>query len=484
MISNKYTEEKVEISQEGQYTIKKEKIELSVIKKTSKRLGVMIVGWGGNNGSTLTAGLIAKKQNLKWRNKNGEHRVEFLGSISQFGSVHIGYDINGKPHSKLFKELEDMYSPDELVISGWDICGDDLYTAVQKACVIDYELLNQMKNTLSKLKPLKSIYDPNFIANNQNTRVNNIISNTNKLLQLNIITNDIIKFKKNNNLDDVIILWSASTECFHKGKWNNYKELINAIGDNDPKIPPSVLFAFAAAQCGCTFLNGSPQNTICSAIIDTAKHFGTFVGGEDFKTGQTKLKSALVEWLAASGIRPLSIVSYNHLGNNDGKNLDEEPQFKSKEITKKNVIDDIVEENPKLLPDGNPDHAVVIKYIPAVRDSKRAMDEYYSQLFLDGHHTLSIHNICEDSLLAAPLMLDLILFSELFSRVRIKKNNEDPRKMKTVLSLLSLFFKAPVVNKGEPTINAFFKQRYALDNFFRVLKGLPPLNYINLNSRI
>ena len=254
-------------------------------------------------------------------------------------------------------------------------------------------------------------------------------------------------------------------------------------------LPPLFFFAVAAIETGSIFLNGSAQNTIVPAVIDLARREGTFVGGEDFKTGQTKLKSALVDWLACSGIRALSIVSYNHLGNNDGKNLSEAPQFRSKEITKKNVIDDVVEGNPKLFPNGKPDHTVVIKYVPAVGDSKRALDEYYSQLFLDGRHTLSLHNTCEDSLLAVPLMLDIVLFAELFSRIRVRevcgvdaKVPED-RSLDVVLSPLSFFFKAPVVNKGEPVVNAFFKQRYGLENFFRVLAQLPPLDHISLPLR-
>jgi myo-inositol-1-phosphate synthase len=484
MKQHQYVGKHVKVLKNDKYEVKEDTFTTRVENKNEGRLGVMIVGWGGSNGSTLTAGLLAKYNDLTWNNKNGEHKVEFLGSVSQFGSVHIGYDTNGEPHSKLFKELGDMYRPEDLVIGGWDVCSDNLYEAARKAAVLDYDLLKQLEGPLSKMKPYPSIYDQEFIANNQMNRADNIITNVDKKTQLDIICKDIFVFKESNCLDDVIILWSASTERFHNGTWKNHEELYQAIVNNDPEVSPSILFAFAAAHCGFTFLNGSPQNTICPAIIDKARHSGTFVGGEDFKTGQTKLKSVLADWLASSAIRPLSIVSYNHLGNNDGKNLDEAPQFRSKEITKKNVIDDIVEENPKLFPSGNPDHAVVIKYIPAVGDTKRAMDEYYSQLFLGGHHTLAIHNTCEDSLLAAPLMLDLILFAEFFSRVRISRDGESQTKLGTVLSLLSFFFKAPVVNDKEPLINAFFKQRYGLENFFRILNGFPPLDHINLNSRV
>jgi myo-inositol-1-phosphate synthase len=443
--------------------------------KQKNKLGVMLVGMGGNNGSTLLAGILAYKKKLSWNNKSGEKNVQFLGSVSQYGSVHIGYDSNQKPHSKLFKDIGDMYDPNDIFIGGWDICGDNMYEAAKKSKVIDYDLLNKLKSDLECIVPLPSVYNSDFIASNQEQRANNIIISdriSSKSL-IEYIKHDIETFKCENDIDKVVVVWTASTERFHKGNWKNRYELYKAIDENNREVSPSILFAAAAAETGCIFLNGSPQNTICPAVIDNAKYYKTFVGGEDFKTGQTKLKSVLVDWLASSGIKPLSIVSYNHLGNNDGKNLNEEAQFRSKEITKKNVIDDIVEENPVIFSDGKPDHAVVIKYVPAVGDSKRAMDEYYSEIFLGGKHTLAIHNTCEDSLLAVPLILDIILFSEFFSRVTINDKNFD-----TVLSMLSLFFKAPVVNENEPLVNSFFKQKNGLENFFRILLDLPPNNHL------
>jgi len=471
------------IETNGNIHITKENYKID-IPKIQNKIGVMLVGWGGNNGTTLTAGLMAYSDKLKWENKSGVHDVNFLGSISQFGSVHLGYDNTNKSHSRLFRDVTNLCKPEDIIISGWDICKDDIYTATKKSKVIDNDLLNKMEDKLKKLHPLPSIYHSDFIAKNQNDRANNTFRYPNLNLSIKHIVTDIQNFKKDNNLEKVIILWTASTERFNKGAWTTKEELDKAILENDIEIPPSILFAIAAAQSGCTFINGSPQNTLCPAVINYAKHFGTFVGGEDFKTGQTKLKSVLVDWLASSGIRPLSIVSYNHLGNNDGKNLDEAPQFESKELTKKNVIDDVVAENPVLFANGPPDHSVVIKYIPAVGDSKRAMDEYYSELFLDGRNTLVIHNTCEDSLLAVPIILDIIIFTEFFTRIKISNDANKEVSFNPELSLLSLFFKAPVVNNKEPLINAFFKQKMGLENFFRILLELPPLDYIHLGKRL
>jgi myo-inositol-1-phosphate synthase len=478
-----FTDLSVNIDKNGDISVQDINYTMTIEPKAPK-LGVMLVGMGGNNGSTLLAGLLAHSKKLTWDNKSGNHSVKFYGSVSQFGSVHIGYDDENNAHSKLFKDIgvEDgwnMCSPEDLVIGGWDICSDNMYLAAKKAQVIDNNLLEQLKDDLEKYVPLPSIYNPDFIAKNQTTRADNTVKYLNLQLTLKHLVKDITDFKSQNNLDKVIILWTASTERFHKGNWSNAQDLMDALSNNNPEISPSILFAMAAAKSGCIFLNGSPQNTVCPAVINYAKTMGTFVGGEDFKTGQTKIKSVLVDWLVSGGIKPLSIVSYNHLGNNDGKNLSEAPQFESKEITKKNVIDDVVDENPILFDGDKPDHAVVIKYVPAVGDSKRALDEYYSEIFLNGKHTLVMHNTCEDSLLAVPIILDIILFADFFSRVKL---NSKP--FNTVLSYLSIFFKAPVINNGEPLINAFFRQYSGLENFFRILMGLPPLSQMFLIKRI
>merc|ERR1711902_2457 len=183
--------------------------------------------------------------------------------------------------------------------------------------------------------------------------------------------------------------------------------------------------------------------------VQMARKRGVFIGGDDFKSGQTKIKSVLVDFLVSSGIKPESIVSYNHLGNNDGKNLSAPPQFRSKEISKSNVVDDVVNSN-KILYSVNeaPDHCVVIKYVPTVKDSKRAMDEYSSRIFMNGLNTIVLHNTCEDSLLAAPIIIDLIIFTELFQRIKWKlTKDENFQHFDSVLTMLSFLLKAPLCPK-------------------------------------
>ncbi|CAF3451894.1 unnamed protein product, partial [Rotaria socialis] len=258
------------------------------------------------------------------------------------------------------------------------------------------------------------------------------------------IRNDIRTFKKNNNLDKVIVLWTANTERYvdvRQGLNQTSDEILQSIAANDDEISPSNIFACAAILEGCPYINGSPQNTLVPGIIELASKHNVFIGGDDFKSGQTKLKSVLADFLVSAGLKIESIVSYNHLGNNDGKNLSAPQQFRSKEISKSNVVDDMVGANHLLYnkkKNEHPDHVVVIKYVPFVKDSKRAMDEYISSIFMNGLNTIAIHNTCEDSLLASPLIIDLVILTELLTRITYKTNDsEQYQSFEPVLSILS-----------------------------------------------
>ena len=229
-----------------------------------------------------------------------------------------------------------------------------------------------------------------------------------------------------------------------------------------------------------------PTNTFVPGCVQLAEEKNVFIGGDDFKSGQTKMKSVLVDFLVSSGIKPVSIVSYNHLGNNDGKNLSAPKQFRSKEISKSNVVDDMVASNGIMFAPGeHPDHTVVIKYVPYVGDSKRALDEYTSEIFMGGKNTISMHNTCEDSLLAAPLIIDLIVLAEFSERISMRENvpSSEFEKMHSVLSLLSFLLKAPMVPPGTPVVNALFPQRQAIANIMRACVGLPAENYMLLENR-
>jgi len=201
------------------------------------------------------------------------------------------------------------------------------------------------------------------------------------------------------------------------------------------------------------------------------------------------MKSVLMDFLVSAGIKVSSIVSYNHLGNNDGKNLSAPQQFRSKEISKSNVVDDMVASNRILYENKegeleHPDHVVVIKYVPFVRDSKRAMDEYTSEIFMGGLNTIAMHNTCEDSLLATPVMYDLVILAELMQRITYKMEGEvEFEQFESVLAVLSYLLKAPLVPKGTPVVNALFKQRQCIENIMKACVGLAPENAMMLEQK-
>ncbi|CAI5441797.1 unnamed protein product [Caenorhabditis angaria] len=440
-----------------------------------RKTGLLLVGLGGNNGSTATGSIFANQYGMTWRTKEGINKANYFGSITQSSTVHLGFDGNEQVYVP-FKDIVPILSPNDLIISGWDINNANLYEAMGRARVFEPELQEKLRPFLEPIVPLPSIYYPDFIALNQEGRANNVIEGNNKQQHLEHIRNDIRSFKEKHQLECVIVLWTANTERFtdvKDGLNTTAQDLLASIQRNEEEISPSNIFAVASILEGAHYINGSPQNTLVPGIIELAQQNNVFVGGDDFKSGQTKFKSAFVDFLVSSGLKPESIVSYNHLGNNDGKNLSEARQFRSKEISKSNVVDDMVESNKILFPTAqNPDHCVVIKYVPYVADSKRAMDEYICSIFMGGKQTFVVHNTCEDSLLASPLIYDLAILTELASRVTYKVG-DTYQPFHSVLSILSLLLKAPVVPPGTPVSNAFMRQFSTLSKLVTALAGFP-----------
>mmetsp|Transcript_19662 Transcript_19662/g.44628 ORF Transcript_19662/g.44628 Transcript_19662/m.44628 type:complete len:534 (+) Transcript_19662:59-1660(+) len=458
--------------------------------KTSKRVpktGMMLVGWGGNNGCTATAGILANQKKLTWRTKEGEKSANYFGSVTQASTTQLGTDASGAPVYVPLKNLMPMVSPNDLVLGGWDISGMNLGDAMRRSKVLDVNLQDQLYEEMAQIKPLPSIYFPDFIAANQSDRADNVLTGT-KQEQLEQVRKDIRDFKAANGLDKVVVLWTANTERFaaiEEGINDTAENLLAAIKNGEEEISPSTLFAVACVLEKTTYINGSPQNTFVPGVLEMAEAAGVMVGGDDFKSGQTKMKSVMVDFLVSAGIKPVSIASYNHLGNNDGKNLSAPQTFRSKEISKSNVVDDMVASNRILYQEGeHPDHIVVIKYLPYVADSKRAMDEYTSEIFMGGVNTIVMHNTCEDSLLATPLILDLVILAEMCERISISKAGGPFENFHSVLSVLSYLIKAPLVPRGTPIVNALFAQKQCITNIFRAAHGLPPENNMMLEHKL
>ncbi|XP_074664832.1 inositol-3-phosphate synthase 1 [Strix aluco] len=360
------------------------------------RLGVMLVGWGGNNGTTVTAAVLANKLGLSWMTKTGRKKANYYGSLLQASTVCLGTGPSGDVYVP-FRDLLPMVHPNDIVFDGWDISSLNLAEAMQRAEVLDWPLQEQLWPHLEKMKPRPSIYIPEFIAANQEERADNVLRGS-MAEQVEQIRRDIRDFRESSGVDKVIVLWTANTERFCDvvpGLNDTADNLLRAI-ERGLEVSPSTLFAVASILEGCAYINGSPQNTFVPGAVELAAQRRVFICGDDFKSGQTKLKSVLVDFLVGAGLKTKSIVSYNHLGNNDGKNLSAPQQFRSKEISKSNVVDDTVQANPVLYgPQDKPDHCVVIKYVPYVGDSKRALDEYTSEIMMGGTNTIVIHNTCE-----------------------------------------------------------------------------------------
>ncbi|KAF8100356.1 hypothetical protein N665_0226s0018 [Sinapis alba] len=238
--------------------------------------------------------------------------------------------------STFFKNLLPMVNPDDVVFGGWDISDMNLADVMARARVLDIDLQKQLRPYMEHMVPLPGIYDPDFIAANQGHVL-------------------IAEFKEKNKVEKIVVLWTANTERYSDvvvGLNDTMENLLASVEKNESEILPSTLYDIACVLEGIPFINGSPQNTFVLGLIELAISRNCLIGGDDFKSGQTKMKSVLVDFLVGAGIKPTSIVSYNHLGNNDGMNLSAPQTFRSKEISKSNVVDDMVASNGILFEPG------------------------------------------------------------------------------------------------------------------------------------
>jgi myo-inositol-1-phosphate synthase len=500
----------VVVQEGGRYVIKPTvtPFEFRTQRKVPKT-GLMLVGIGGNNGSTLVATILANRHDITWHTKSTIQRPNYIGSLLRASTVRLGLDAAGKDVYAPLSDLLPMVHPNDLVLGGWDISGVPLDAAMKRAAVLEWDLQHQVAPYMKELgAPLPSIYYPDYIAANQEERADNVLPGNDKGAHLEQIRKDIRDFKATNDLDQVIVFWTANTERYSEiipGVNDTAEAILTSIKGSHDEVAPSTIFAVASILEGAPFINGAPQNTFVPGVIELAEQRNSFIGGDDLKSGQTKLKSVLAEFLVNAGIKPLSIASYNHLGNNDGHNLSSQRQFRSKEISKSSVVDDMVAANHLLyktkaeveaelgvsgkdVKGEHPDHVVVIKYVPAVGDSKRAIDEYYSEIMGGGRSTINIFNECEDSLLATPLILDLAILAELLTRIQYRElatgTDAKFKPLHPVLSLLSYMLKAPLVKPGTDVVNSLSRQRNALETFLKACIGLEGSSDLLLETRI
>lgn len=427
------------------------------IQNANGKLGVLVVGVGGAVSSTFIAGtLIARK---------GEGVP--VGSITQLATIRLGKrEENNFP---LIKDALPIAQMQDIVFGGWDIFEDNLFDAASHAAVLTEKDLNKVKDELAQIKPMKAVFNQEFVKRLHGTWVK---EGGTKMDQVNKVREDIQNFKKQNNCDRLIMIWCGSTEVFtplasvHKSLENFEK----GLNENNEAISPSMMYAYAALNEGVPYINGAPNLTVdMPAIWELAEAKKIPIAGKDFKTGQTMMKTVLAPMLKTRMLGLRGWFSTNILGNRDGEVLDDPGSFKSKEETKLSVIDNILQ--PKLYPElyGEVYHKVRINYYPPHNDNKEGWDNIDLFGWLGYPMQLKVDFLCRDSILAAPLCLDLVLFTDLAHRAG----------MFGIQEWLSFYFKAPMTEKGKVAEHDLFIQYVKLKNTLRMMLGEETVDFLN-----
>ena len=421
------------------------------------KLGVLLVGLGAVS-TTFIAGVEAIKKGL----------AEPIGSLTQMGTIRLGRRTDNRvPAIKDFVPLAKL---EDLVFGAWDIFPDSAFEAATHAGVLEKELLTKLRKPLQKIKPMKAVFDQSYVKRLTGT---NVKKGKNKLVLARQLIEEIADFKRKNKCDRLVMIWAASTEIFMKPHpvHRNLKSFEQAMRDNHKAIPPSMIYAYAALKSGVPFANGAPNLTVdVPAMMDLANQEGLAVCGKDFKTGQTLMKTILAPGLKARMLGLNGWYSTNILGNRDGEVLDDPESFKTKEESKLSVLEYILQPDvyPQLYKDFS--HVVRINYYPPRGDNKEGWDNIDIFGWLGYKMQIKIDFLCRDSILAAPIVLDLALFLDLTQRTG----------MKGVQEWLSFYFKSPMTAPGLYPEHDIFIQLMKLKNTLRHLRGEDLITHLGL----
>ncbi|MBK7394261.1 MAG: inositol-3-phosphate synthase [Chloracidobacterium sp.] len=421
------------------------------------KLGVLLVGLGAVS-TTLVAGVEAVKRGISAP----------VGSLTQMGTIRLGKRTDDR--APLIKDFVPLASLDDTVFGAWDIFHDSAYDAAMNAGVLDKDLLNQLSEPLSSLKPMAAVFEQNYV---KRITGENVKTGKNKMDLAEQLIADIAKFKSENNCSRLVMVWCASTEIYiEEGEIHqSVASLEKAMYDNDPMIAPSMIYAYAAMKSGVPFANGAPNLTVdIPALVELADETKMPICGKDFKTGQTLMKTILAPGLKSRMLGLDGWYSTNILGNRDGEVLDDPENFKSKEVSKLSVLEHIFQ--PETYPDlyGNFSHVVRINYYPPRGDNKEGWDNIDIFGWLGYKMQIKIDFLCRDSILAAPLALDLALFMDLAQRAN----------MKGVQEWLSFYFKAPQTAPGLYPEHDLFIQLMKLKNTLRHMQGEELITHLGL----
>jgi myo-inositol-1-phosphate synthase len=421
------------------------------------KLGVLLVGLGAVS-TTFIAGVEAIKKGL----------AEPIGSLTQMGTVRLGRRTDNRvPAIKDFVPLANLK---DLVFGAWDIFPDSAFEAATHAGVLEKELLTKLRKPLQKIKPMKAVFDQSYVKRLTGT---NVKKGKNKLQLARQLIEEIADFKRKNKCDRLVMIWAASTEIFMKphAVHRNLKSFEQAMRENHKAIPPSMIYAYAALKSGVPFANGAPNLTVdVQALMDLANQEGLAVCGKDFKTGQTLMKTILAPGLKSRMLGLHGWYSTNILGNRDGEVLDDPESFKTKEESKLSVLEYILQ--PDVYPQlyKNFSHVVRINYYPPRGDNKEGWDNIDIFGWLGYKMQIKIDFLCRDSILAAPIVLDLALFLDLAQRTG----------MKGVQEWLSFYFKSPMTAPGLYPEHDIFIQLMKLKNTLRHLRGEDLITHLGL----
>ena len=412
------------------------------------KLGVLIPGIGAVS-TTFIAGVEAIKRGM----------AAPVGSLTQLATIRLGKRTDNR--SPMIKDFVPLAGLDDLVFGGWDIYEDTAYEAAANARVLEAPQLEKLKEPLSAIKPMKAVFDQEYVKRIHGP---NVKEGGSKMDKAEMLMDDIRNFQETNGVSRSVMIWCGSTEVFHRpaAVHQTLKDFECGLMKNDPEIAPSQIYAYAALKSGIPFANGAPNlTTDMPALLELARERNLPVCGKDFKTGQTFMKTLIAPGLKARMLGLNGWFSTNILGNRDGEVLEDPGSFKSKEETKLSVLDQILQ--PKLHPDlyGNFYHAVRINYYPPRGDAKEGWDNIDIFGWLGYPMQIKIDFLCRDSILAAPLVLDLVLFMDLAQR----------SGMRGIQEWLSFYFKAPMHAPGLYAEHDIFIQLMKLKNTLRWMRG-------------
>ncbi len=428
------------------------------IKSPKGKLGILTPGMGAV-ATTFMAGVIAANKGLG----------KPIGSYTQMGKIRLGKRTEKRKEN--VKDFVPLASLNDIVFGGWDIFTDNAYESAVNAKVLEKDLLENIKDELSQIKPMKAVFNPDFVKNLDGEHIK---KEKTKMDEAKALMADIDNFKKENNLDRAVMIWCASTEVYTEPNevHLSIEKFEKALEENHPAIAPSMIYAYAAIKSGVPFGNGAPNLTVdIPALVELAKKEGVAISGKDFKTGQTLMKTILGPGFKARLLGIEGWFSTNILGNRDGYVLDNPDSFKTKEVSKLSVLDSILEpqEYPELY--GDMYHKVRINYYPPRGDDKESWDNIDIFGWLGYKMQIKVNFLCKDSILAAPVVLDLALFMDLAQRAG----------MSGIQEWLSFYYKSPQTKPGLPPLHDIFQQKIKLENTLRHMMGEDLINYLGLD---